>query len=169
LLSSIVSTGYSTEQQDLKYPVLGSIEFYTWTLTHITKAFSKIQPIFSSPEELRNYLLTSDNEGYCKAITTLANLKINNEWRAWMNVHSDMPIDECKLDNMLMMALYRLIINRDSRKCVSCDSQFDLTIHHIIPKQRNYLRRVPPFGRSVPTNLITLCKDCHWKFDPLFV
>lgn len=141
---------------------------FTWTLTHSTNAFSEIQPIFRSYKDLLDYLLICKSESYDKEIGRIAQRKISDEWRAWVNVHSDMAIDEFKLDNILMMALYRLTINRDSKKCVLCNSSTRLVIHHIIPKQRNIVRKAPPFGRSVPTNLTTLCQTCHSDYHPFF-
>jgi hypothetical protein len=143
-------------------------EFFIWTLTHPAKAFSEIQPKFQSREELESNIFATTNTKHFEEIISLAELKISKEWRAWVNVHSDMAIDEDRLDNMLMMAIYRLIINRDSKRCIRCNAKFDLTIHHIIPKQRNYFNKSPPFGRSVPTNLVTLCKACHSSHDPFF-
>jgi len=99
-------------------------------------------------------------------ITKIALAKINNEWRAWVNVHSDFSFDERKLDNMLMASLYWIILDRDDRRCVLCAETHLLTIHHVIQKRRNVLKSAPPFGRSVPTNLVTLCRSCHSMFDP---
>jgi hypothetical protein len=144
-------------------------ELFTWTLTHSTKAFSEIQPIFNSRAELLNYLPSYKSEQYHVEITRIAQRKVSDEWSAWVIVHSDMAIDEQRLDNMLMMVLYRLILKRDNRRCVICSSSADLTIHHIIPKQRNTIRKAPPFGRSVPTNLITLCRYCHSNYEPFVV
>ncbi len=143
-------------------------QLFAWTLTHSMNAFSEIKPIFGSHNDLLGYLLNYKSESYDEKIASIAHRKISDEWRAWVKVHSDMAIDEFKLDNILMMTLYRLIINRDSKKCVLCNSSSLLVIHHIIPKQRNILRKAPPFGWSVPTNLITLCQTCHSNFHSFF-
>lgn len=96
----------------------------------------------------------------------MAFAKIEAEWRAWVKVHEEEPFDERKLDNMLMAALYRIILERDERKCIFCSTGVGLTIHHIIQKKRTVTNIVPPFGRSVPTNLVTLCRNCHSIYDP---
>lgn len=95
--------------------------------------------------------------------------KIEREWKAWVNVHEDLLLDERKLDNMLMSAIYRIIIHRDANRCALCQVERDLTIHHIIQKKRNLTSATPPFGRSVPTNLITLCRTCHAIYDPMIL
>ncbi len=156
------SVAFETSQETRKN--LPTLELFVWTLTHPSRAFSDIKPIFNSRNDLLSSL-TNYGRGYQKKITEIALRKVTDEWAAWVNVHADMGIDECGLDNMLMRALYSLIIERDNEKCAQCDSSDELTIHHIIPKQRNMARRLPPFGRSVPTNLITLCRSCHSNFD----
>jgi hypothetical protein len=167
-LSTILSSSWFPRDRDLKAGLPMSPEFYIWTLTHPSRAFSEIRPIFNSREDLLNHVISYESESYLGEIATIAERKANDEWRAWVNVHSDMAIDEFKLDNILMMTLHHLIINRDSKKCILCNSSSSLVIHHIIPKQRNILRKAPPFGRSVPTNLITLCQTCHSKFHSFF-
>lgn len=47
------------------------------------------------------------------------------------------------------------IRGRDGNKCMLCNSDKDLTLHHILPREQG--------GRSVQDNLINLCKTCHTK------
>ncbi len=94
--------------------------------------------------------------------------KVESEWRAWVRAHEGYPFDEIRLDNILMRVLYRFILKRDGNCCTVCKAQSTLTIHHIIHKRRN-LVSTPPFGRSVPTNLVTLCRSCHADFDPVLL
>ncbi|MGI0091811.1 MAG: HNH endonuclease [Nitrososphaerales archaeon] len=156
---------------------------FTWTLTHSTPAFSEIRPIFRTRKDLSDYVFRKKENRFRKAdvesisyknpssseITEIALGKINKEWRAWVNVHQEFSIDEHKLDNMLMMVLYRFILDRDLKMCALCHATTDLTIHHIIQKRRNVRISAPPFGRSVPTNLMTLCRNCHAFFDPMIL
>ena len=109
------------------------------------------------------------NSSFDARISQIALAKMNKEWRAWVSVHEDLPFEEQKLDNMLMAALYRIIIERDQKICVLCHEPKDLTIHHIIQRRRNFSKATPPFGRSVPTNLISLCRSCHAIFDPMIL
>lgn len=46
--------------------------------------------------------------------------------------------------------------------CEACGSRVDLNVHHVIPYAENRLLELDP------TNLITLCRDCHFRFghDP---
>jgi predicted restriction endonuclease len=140
---------------------------FTWTLTHPSRAFSEIEPVFNSHAEFLEYVNSSFIESISSKICRLAIQKIDREWDAWVALHAELPFDEQKLDNMSMVALYRIILDRDLKRCVLCHSMSSLTIHHIIQKKRNVTRTTPPFGRSVPTNLITLCRNCHAFFDPM--
>jgi hypothetical protein len=132
---------------------------FTWTLTHFTPAFSAIRPVFRSRKQLEDHL----HQDLSADILQIAVGKINNEWRAWVKAHEGYPFDENHLDNMLMRVLYSFILKRDGRRCVLCSATSQLTIHHIIQKRR-HLVSTPPFGRSVPTNLLTLCRSCHANF-----
>lgn len=150
---------------------------FTWTLTHPAKAFSEINPVFKSKESLFEYAglavskakKVSSEVSLSTEISRVAVAKIENEWRAWVKVHEEYLFDEKKLDNMLMGALYRIILERDNRNCILCRGTSQLTIHHVIQKKRNITNAAPPFGRSVPTNLVTLCRRCHSMFDPLIL
>ncbi len=143
------------------------MDFFSWTLTHRCRAFTRVQPQFDSKQELLNYLERTSSE----SLTELAERRIIDEWRAWVKVHEESKrmLSEEKLDNTLMRTLYRLILERDFKRCFPCHRDSDLTIHHIIPKQRNVLEKLPPFGRSVPTNLITLCRKCHYELESEFL
>jgi 5-methylcytosine-specific restriction endonuclease McrA len=44
---------------------------------------------------------------------------------------------------------------RDGNKCVQCSSTEHLDVHHINPVSHG--------GRSVKSNLVTLCRKCHNK------
>lgn len=56
----------------------------------------------------------------------------------------------------------KIVYEYYNKKCVYCGKEFDLTIHHLDGKGRNYLNRgLKPnndFG-----NLILLCRSCHGK------
>jgi 5-methylcytosine-specific restriction endonuclease McrA len=140
---------------------------FAWTLTHPSRAFSEIEPVFNSRAEFLEYLSSNSVGSISSKICRLAIQKIDREWDTWVALHSELPFDERKLDNMLMAALYRIILDRDLKRCVICHAMSGLTIHHIIQKKRNVTRTAPPFGRSVPTNLVTLCRNCHAFFDPM--
>jgi hypothetical protein len=160
VLSSL-SPPHGTEQRISEKSVAG---LFTWTLTHFTPAFSAIRPVFRSRLQLDSHLQGTHSE----EITRLAIGKINSEWSAWVTAHDGYPFDEHHLDNMLMRVLYSFILKRDGFRCVLCQSVSQLTIHHIIQKRRNLVSS-PPFGRSVPTNLVTLCRGCHAFFDPVIL
>ncbi len=63
---------------------------------------------------------------------------------------------EYQNSNRLDENLRKAIIFRDGGKCVECGkSNTSLEVHHIIPKRHD--------GENTPSNLITLCHDCHEK------
>jgi 5-methylcytosine-specific restriction endonuclease McrA len=147
-------------------------KLFDWTLTHSIVPFSNVEPRFSSREELLCFVVHRSSGGKTtksdlfEGVSKLAHEKMDGEWAEWVRVHEDSHFDEIRLDNMLMRVLYRFILNRDSNQCVLCSKCQGLTIHHIVRKQRNSRARTPPFGRSVPTNLVTLCRRCHSNFEP---
>jgi 5-methylcytosine-specific restriction endonuclease McrA len=49
------------------------------------------------------------------------------------------------------------ILKRDGFKCVYCESRYDLTIDHVVPKSRG--------GKTSWENLVTACNDCNNKKD----
>lgn len=54
------------------------------------------------------------------------------------------------------------IFKRDNFYCQSCEKKFKkerLTVHHIIPRDKG--------GNNEPSNLITLCHDCHNEIEEL--
>jgi hypothetical protein len=167
----------SNEQDDFEREISGNplVKLFAWTLTHPSRAFSEIEPVFNSRRDFVDFVKSSVSRSnreislISAEIVQTALEKIDREWKAWVDVHDELKVDERKLDNMLMAAVYRIIIDRDMKMCVLCKSPSDLTIHHIIQKRRNVLRVTPPFGRSVPTNLITLCRSCHANYDPIIL
>jgi len=160
-----IQVNYSLESLKLEFPEAG---LFSWTLTHPSRAFAEVEPVFNSQVEFVQYLDAHFSTASIPSkIGRLALPKIDREWDAWVNLHLELPFDEKKLDNMLMVAIYRIILDRDLKRCVLCHSMTELTIHHIIQKRRNMACIVPPFGRSVPTNLVTLCRRCHAHFDPM--
>lgn len=46
------------------------------------------------------------------------------------------------------------VLERDDHSCVSCGSEGDLQVHHIIPRDSG--------GENSEDNLATLCADCHF-------
>jgi hypothetical protein len=168
----------SPEVVELEISKKSEAGLFAWTLTHPSRAFSEIEPVFNSKREFLEYvetnltkeeILSSYETEVPSKIVQIAIEKISREWNVWVNLHTELPFDERKLDNMLMAVLYRIILDRDLKRCVLCQSMSNLTIHHIIQKRRNVTSTTPPFGRSVPTNLITLCRDCHSVFDPMIL
>jgi HNH endonuclease len=170
VLSSFVPQIIENAKQGISEKSVGVL--FSWTLTHFTPAFSVIGPVFRTRKNLQNYVIAKTGiskrgAGYDSSseITRIALDKTNSEWKAWVSAHDEFPIDEFRLDNILMRVLYKFILARDRKRCALCQTIADLTIHHIIQKRRNLISS-PPFGRSVPTNLITLCRSCHSIFDP---
>ena len=49
----------------------------------------------------------------------------------------------------------RLVLERDGRQCLVCNSPDDLVAHH-----RSYAR----LGHELLADLATLCRDCHELF-----
>jgi hypothetical protein len=163
---SVLSTFSPTEIHDRSEQCItekSAAGLFTWTLTHFTPAFSAIRPVFRSRKQLEEQLQQELYGDLSGEIVQIAVGKINNEWRAWVKAHEGYPFDENHLDNMLMRVLYSFVLKRDGLRCVLCSATSQLTIHHIIQKRR-HLVSTPPFGRSVPTNLVTLCRSCHANF-----
>jgi len=50
---------------------------------------------------------------------------------------------------------------KDNRECVACGQTSSLEVHHIVPF---HLRRDLEL---VPSNLMSLCRDCHFYFGHL--
>ncbi|WP_254862266.1 HNH endonuclease [Halovivax gelatinilyticus] len=46
------------------------------------------------------------------------------------------------------------VLERDDNTCVSCGSEDELQVHHIIPRSQG--------GKNETANLATLCADCHY-------
>ena len=146
---------------------------FFWTLTHRVAQFARAGIDFESRYLLIEYL----NERTLgmeqveavfaskEAITAIALQRIEREWGSWVKAHDGRRLGPISLDNRLMSMLYPYVRKRDGNRCVRCQSGLGLTIHHIMPKRRNL--SVPPrYGKSVPTNLVTLCKICHAKIEP---
>jgi 5-methylcytosine-specific restriction endonuclease McrA len=47
------------------------------------------------------------------------------------------------------------IQKRDGNKCLDCSSKHKLHTHHIVPLSKG--------GLTAPSNLITLCEECHHR------
>jgi hypothetical protein len=161
VLSSTIQQVQSSKELDVcDRSVVG---LFTWTLTHFTPAFSEVSPVFRTRRKLEE-----QSQSLEEKVLLIALNKIEGEWRAWVHAHEGFAFDEIHMDNILMRVLYRFILKRDGDCCALCKAKTQLTIHHIIQKRRN-LVSTPPFGRSVPTNLITLCRGCHAYFDPVIL
>jgi len=61
----------------------------------------------------------------------------------------------CRKNSKLYPRTYyrnkKIVLERDNHKCQSCQTKKELTIHHIDCDYKN----------NSPSNLITLCKQCH--------
>lgn len=51
-------------------------------------------------------------------------------------------------------AIREAILKRDQKRCVECESEDDLHVHHITYKHKGY---------EFPEELVTLCQGCHAK------
>ena len=150
-----------------------SLGLFVWTLTHSLPIFRHIGRSFADRHQLIEWVLGEVNrkprETFAApwaAIMKMALGKITLEWEEWMKLtEGQEDSSEIALDNALMSILYEMILVRDGKKCVRCGSENDIIIHHIMAKERGAKRR-PPFGKSVPTNLATLCQNCHSAVDP---
>ena len=146
-------------------PANGSAtSLFEWTLSHPIKGFVQKSPTFTTIAELNDYVSskTKFESGISAQIIIhrLALSKIDFEWQCWTKVHEEARIDYWKLDNRLMTILYRFILNRDAKCCVLCLSAGSVVVHHIEPKRRGAVA-MSRYGKSVPTNLVTLCSECH--------
>ena len=56
-------------------------------------------------------------------------------------------------------SLNEFVMERDGYKCVKCDSDINLVVHHIIPLVRR--------GDNSVENLETLCEKCHIKIHKI--
>ena len=154
-------------------PLEPDAELFYHTLTRRTIPFSQVEPTFPAGSDLIEYLGCHRNGSktseMSRAIKETALFKIAREWRAWLEVHSEGKVDRFLLDNLLMRIMYPFVLKRDDNSCVLCDRSSDLTIHHIIRKRRDRPKDYSPYGCSVPTNLVTLCRGCHALYDPMIL
>lgn len=51
------------------------------------------------------------------------------------------------------------VLKRDGYSCYICDSEYNLELHHILP------RRLFPEFRNVSHNCVALCFNCHAKTE----
>lgn len=63
-----------------------------------------------------------------------------------------------RCDSATWKIICKGILKRDGYKCVGCGNTRRLQVHHIIP--------VSAGGSDDPSNLITLCSDCHEQIHP---
>jgi hypothetical protein len=63
------------------------------------------------------------------------------------------PECELKFWDRRWPRLRQFVIKRDEGKCQECGSREELEVHHIQPRRHG--------GRDAPSNLRTLCKECH--------
>jgi len=143
-LSKSTQQQFSSVDEDVEKEISQNpiAELFAWTLTHSTSAFSEIAPVFKTREELLDHVMTvvSNQQGGLRTISyrmsseisRIALDKIGNEWRAWVNVHIEFPFDEHRLDNILMMVLYRFIFRERSENvcALPIDGESNHTSHH---------------------------------------
>lgn len=51
--------------------------------------------------------------------------------------------------------LRETVLGRDEYRCTNCGSESELEVHHVVPVHQG--------GANYPSNLVTLCGDCHLK------
>ena len=73
-----------------------------------------------------------------------------NSWKGGLNY-----LAHKVLTNSRYLRIRKQILERDNNKCVVCQSNIKLEVHHIIEKKKNI------FLAFDQNNLITLCKKCH--------
>ena len=55
----------------------------------------------------------------------------------------------------------RISGNLNNKKCLFCDSENNLTIHHVIPRSLG--------GSNEQSNLVLLCAECHRKLHQVLL
>ena len=147
--------------------------FYMWTLLHPIPFVPIKVSEFSTVDELKRYAVDEANRTFrdrklipSHPIGVLFNYafkQIEKEWQWWLDFLNSrgLEVDEKSTDNLLMEQIREMIIKRDEYKCYLCGTPVTskrAEVHHIMSKGRLSKRLR---GKSVPTNLITLCKICH--------
>ena len=64
-----------------------------------------------------------------------------------------------KYENVEWKAIVKIVKKRDKYVCKSCGLKLGLTVHHIRPRDED--------GTDYPSNLITLCNNCHNEVETL--
>ena len=114
---------------------------------------------------LCNHILYEFYEGLgCKNWKCKLQYKCNNGWILKnteskyynRNQHQLQFYREFGYNSKYLWLQFRsIILLRDNYKCIRCNSQIELNIHHIIEQSENIsLKFYAP-------NCITLCKECH--------
>jgi 5-methylcytosine-specific restriction endonuclease McrA len=73
------------------------------------------------------------------------------------NIRKSMSERFRRVTNPTWRAIRKSIIKRDGYKCARCGKEKILTVHHIV---RWVISR-----DDSPSNLITLCRSCHWLVE----
>lgn len=50
-----------------------------------------------------------------------------------------------------------IVWERDGHRCIFCGSPYAMPNAHFIPREKG--------GLGVEQNIVTLCQDCHFKYD----
>ena len=61
--------------------------------------------------------------------------------------------EHLEMDSKTSAALRERVLTRDGHRCRSCQSRFELMVHHIQPRSK--------LGRTQASNMITVCMRCH--------
>ncbi|MHC1625354.1 MAG: CFI-box-CTERM domain-containing protein, partial [Methermicoccaceae archaeon] len=148
----------------------GLIEAYESAIDQIFSFYSKLPDVNSDPETLGEVLIVHPDKTLefklklemdaQKAQSMLQ--KFNAESKRWSSIHegSEQTIPSRFGEYPPDWAdIRKRILHRDGYRCRKCGrTNTELHVHHIMPLSKG--------GSSDPSNLITLCRDCHENIHP---
>lgn len=126
----------------------------------------ELKPLKSFTKQKRGYLGVHSTCNKCRVIINrkYAHTKVSIEKRKEYNKKRLDKIRtygiSIKAITLLGLKLALEIYDKYDRKCAYCDSEYDLTVHHIDRKGRNYINKGLKPNNNIE-NLIILCRKCH--------
>lgn len=147
----------------------GLIEACESAIDEIFSFYSRLPDVNSDPEDIRKMLIVHpDKTLEFKLMLEMGGQKVwsmlkrfNAESKRWNSAHKESeaassPFGEYPPD---WDDIRKKILQRDGYRCQRCGrTDTELHVHHIVPLSKG--------GSSDPSNLITLCRECHESIHP---